>query len=80
LNDCSPVRIAAVILTGSGKFFSFGFDIPEFLAITKEEFTEYLANFTDLYTYLFLYSKPVIAALNGHTMAGGCMLALACDH
>lgn len=73
-------EVTAVILTGSGKFFSFGFDIPEFLAFSKEQFAEYLANFTDLYTYLFLYPKPVVAALNGHTMAGGCMLALACDH
>jgi Delta3-Delta2-enoyl-CoA isomerase len=72
--------VSAIILTGSGKFFSFGFDIPEFLAFSKGQFAEYLANFTDLYTYLFLYPKPVVAALNGHTMAGGCMLALACDH
>lgn len=72
--------IKAVVLTGSGKFFSFGFDIPEFLSFTKDEFTDYLTNFTDLYTYLFLYPKPVVAALNGHTIAGGCMLALACDH
>ena len=69
----------AVILTGQGKFFSFGFDIPEFLSFSKEEFTDYLINFTNLYTYLFTFPKPVVAALNGHTMAGGCMLALACD-
>jgi len=71
--------LRAIILTGRGKFFSFGFDIPEFLSFTKAEFTDYLIHFTDLYTYLFLYPKPVVAALNGHTVAGGCMLALACD-
>jgi enoyl-CoA hydratase/carnithine racemase len=76
----SDHEVESIILTGSGKFFSFGFDIPEFLSFTKEQFTEFLASFTDLYAYLFLYPKPVVAALNGHTIAGGCMLALACDH
>ncbi len=71
--------VTSVILTGQGSFFSFGFDIPEFLSFDKEAFTAYLTNFTSLYTYLFLYPKPVVAALNGHTIAGGCMLALACD-
>jgi enoyl-CoA hydratase len=69
-----------VVLTGAGKFFSFGFDVPEFLSFTKSEFTAFLTRFTDLYAYLFRYPKPVIAALNGHTIAGGCMLAIACDH
>src|SRR5215467_6124513 len=76
----SDREVRSVVLTGSGKFFSFGFDIPEFLSFTKEQFTDYLINFTDLYRYLFLYPKPVVAALNGHTIAGGCMLALACDY
>ncbi len=71
--------IKAVVFTGYGKFFSFGFDIPEFLSFSKKDFTNYLINFTDLYTYLFQYPKLVVAALNGHTIAGGCMLALACD-
>jgi Delta3-Delta2-enoyl-CoA isomerase len=72
--------LRAVILTGEGSFFSFGFDIPEFLSYPKEAFTRYLLKFTGLYTYLFTFPKPIIAALNGHTVAGGCMLATACDY
>jgi len=72
--------INAIIITGQGNFFSFGFDIPEFLSYSKKEFTNFLYQFTDLYTYIFSYSKPILAALNGHTIAGGCMLALACDY
>lgn len=70
----------AVILTGEGKFFSFGFDIPEFLSYSKGEFTRYLTKFTALYRRIFIFPKPVVAALNGHAVAGACMLATACDH
>lgn len=81
LKDCeSDPEITAIILTGTGSFFSFGFDVPEFLSASKRQFIDYLMSFTDLYTYIFQYPKPVIAALNGHTIAGGCMLALACDY
>lgn len=69
----------AVVLTGRGAFFSFGFDIPGFLDYSKEAFTGYLTRFTDLCRALFLYPKPVVAAINGHAVAGGCMLATACD-
>ena len=72
-------KVRAIILTGRTKFFSFGFDIPEFVNYPKERFTDFVVNFTNLYSYLFLYPKPVVAALNGHTIAAGCMLALACD-
>jgi enoyl-CoA hydratase/carnithine racemase len=76
----AEASVRGVILTGAGKFFSFGFDVPELLSFSKERFTAYLGSFTDLYDYLFLYPKPLVAALNGHAVAGGCMLALACDH
>jgi enoyl-CoA hydratase/carnithine racemase len=69
-----------VILTGHGKFFTFGFDIPSLLSYRKETFTLFLTKFTDLYSNLYLYPKPVVAAINGHAVAGGCMLALACDY
>jgi enoyl-CoA hydratase/carnithine racemase len=72
--------VRAVVLIGQGKFFSFGFDIPEFLDYSQEDFEAYLSDFTDLYSRIFLFPKPVIAALNGHAIAGGCMIALACDY
>jgi enoyl-CoA hydratase/carnithine racemase len=72
--------VRAVILTGTGKFFTFGFDIPEFLSYSKESFSRYLKKFAGLYTYMFTFPKPIIAALNGHTIAGGCMIATACDY
>ncbi|MBI4966349.1 MAG: enoyl-CoA hydratase/isomerase family protein [Desulfomonile tiedjei] len=69
-----------VILTGAGKFFSFGFDIPHFMDHSRDQFTAYLTKFTEFYTDLFMFPKPVVAALNGHTMAGGCIIATACDY
>jgi Delta3-Delta2-enoyl-CoA isomerase len=70
----------AIVLTGTGKFFSFGFDIPEFLPCPREEFAAFVTGFAALYREIFALSKPTVAAVNGHAVAGGCMLALACDH
>ncbi len=84
LSDCfrtlaEDSRVRGVVFTGTGKFFSFGFDIPEFLDHSQEAFLAWLRKFSALYRDLFAYPKPIVAALNGHAVAGGCMLALACD-
>ena len=55
-------RVRGILLTGSGKFFSFGFDIPEFMGTSREAFTRYLEKFTALYRDLFAHPKPVVAA------------------
>jgi len=78
LADDPSVKV--VVLTGSGKFFSFGFDIPEFNSYSREAFTSFLIKFTQLYHELFIFPKPVIAAINGHCIASGAMLACACDY
>jgi enoyl-CoA hydratase/carnithine racemase len=78
LKDDDGVR--AVVLTGNDKFFSFGLDIPELYDYTKEGFHRFLVKFTGLYTSIFQFPKPVIASIGGHAIAGGCMLALACDY
>ena len=49
------------------------------MSYSKDDFIRYLKKFANFYSYLFLFPKPVIAALNGHTIAAGCMLANACD-
>jgi 3,2-trans-enoyl-CoA isomerase len=71
--------VTALVLTGHGKFFSFGLDVPELYDLPSEDFTSFVRSFTGIYTLLYAYPKPVIAALNGHAIAGGCMLALAGD-
>jgi len=69
----------AVVLTGQGAFFSFGLDVPELYPLPPESFASFLTSFTRLYRDLYVFPKPVVAAVNGHAIAGGCMLALACD-
>jgi enoyl-CoA hydratase/carnithine racemase len=78
LENSAGVR--AIILTGAGKFFSFGFDVPEFISFDRDTFRVFLNAITALKLRLFLYSKPVIVAVNGHATGGGCMLVIPCDY
>ena len=52
-------QVRGTVLSGSGKFFSFGFDIPRFLGDSKEAFSSFLTRFTTLYRDLFSHPKPL---------------------
>lgn len=85
LNSCfkelsKDKEVRAVILRGEGSFFSFGFDVPGFMDYKKKAFERYVRKFSSLTQRIFLFPKPVIAGLNGHTVAGGAILALCCDY
>jgi len=75
--DAADVR--AVVLTGTGRFFSAGLDLPEIVTYRGADTTEFMARFDDGYTALFALEKPVVAAVNGHAIAGGAVLAATAD-
>ena len=69
----------ALVLTGTGSMFSAGVDLFRVL----EEGAPYLARFLPVLSStirrLFTFPRPIVAAVNGHAIAGGCVLAAACD-
>lgn len=71
-------KIKAILLTGSEKAFAAGADIKEMALLTFSEAytTSFINSWSDLTTFL---TKPIIAAVSGHALGGGCELALMAD-
>lgn len=68
-----------IILTGDGeKAFVAGADIKELSALTQEQALAFSQNGQRLFKLLEDCPKPVIAAINGYALGGGCELAMAC--
>lgn len=74
-NACS-----ALVLTGTGSSFSAGVDLFRVLDGGTEYLDRFLPAMESLFLTLLTFPKPVVAAVNGHAIAGGCILAAACDH
>ena len=69
----------AIVLTGQGKIFCAGVDLPRLLEGGVDYVRQFLPVLDDLLETLFFCRKPVVAAVNGHAIAGGCLLACAAD-
>ncbi len=69
-----------LLLVGAGDAFSAGLDLKEVASLDVPSMERFLRNLQDLLLELFLYPGPTVACVNGHAIAGGCLLALACDH
>ncbi|HBV89335.1 MAG TPA: enoyl-CoA hydratase [Desulfosporosinus sp.] len=73
-------EIRALVITGAGpKFFIAGADIKDFPNQMEKGPRENATIYKDMFTYLEETPIPVIAALNGLALGGGCELVLACD-
>ena len=71
---------APVLLTGSGDAFSAGLNLVEIAAFDEPGMRAYLELLEETIRALFLYPGPVVAFVNGHAIAGGCIFTLCCDH
>jgi enoyl-CoA hydratase len=69
----------AIVLTGQGKMFSAGVDLKRLSAGGTDYVRAFLPALHKLYDSVFFHPKPVIAAINGHAIAGGAVLAACAD-
>ena len=75
----SDKQIKVLIITGEGKAFVAGADISEMKNFTSEEGRKFGELGSSVFRKIELLDKPVIAAVNGFALGGGCELAMSCD-
>ncbi len=70
---------SAIVLTGSGRAFSAGVDLWRIVDGGADYVRRFLPALSAAFLAVFTSGKPVVAAVNGHAIAGGAIFACACD-
>jgi 3,2-trans-enoyl-CoA isomerase len=73
-------HIGGLILTGKEGFFSSGIDLIEAYDYDEVQSREFWMDFLAMQNTLAAFSKPMVAAISGHSPAGGCVMAICCDY
>ncbi|HYK39197.1 MAG TPA: enoyl-CoA hydratase/isomerase family protein, partial [Candidatus Eremiobacteraceae bacterium] len=82
LDEIEKTRTRVVLMTGAGSAFCAGMDLDMLSAIaqqTPQENQEDSRRMARLFRRIWSFPKPLIAAVNGHALAGGCGIATLCD-
>jgi enoyl-CoA hydratase len=78
--DLAAAGNAPLLLSGAGNVFSAGLDLEEAASLDPPRARALLDALEGVVERLFLHPAPTVALVNGHAIAGGCVLALCCDH
>jgi len=77
----SEFRLRGLVFTSANeKFFSIGFNLPELIELPEKDLRTFYISFNRMCLELFTFPRPTLAAISGHAIAGGCILALCCDY
>jgi enoyl-CoA hydratase len=68
------------LVRGEGDAFSAGLNLLEIAQLDEEGLDRFLSTLEDLLYALYNYPGPTVALVNGHAIAGGCLVAMCCDH
>jgi enoyl-CoA hydratase len=68
-----------VVITGDGSAFSAGLALPDLIDLDRPAMADAIGTFEDTMRRVLTCPLPTVAAINGHAIAGGCVLALMCD-
>jgi len=79
LDEVEDSDARAVVLTAAGRVFSAGVDLQQVLDGGTDYVERLIPALASAFVRLFAYPRPVVAAVNGPAVAGGCILACACD-
>ena len=79
LDEALGARARALVITGYEGFFSAGLDLPALDALDEQGMGSFMSGFSRTMLRIFELPLPVVAAVNGHAIAGGCVLALQAD-
>ena len=72
--------VRGIVLTGNGRVFSAGVDLRRIVDGDAEYSETFLRRLAHCFLVIFQSPKPIVAAVDGHAIAGGAVLASACDH
>jgi len=79
LVEALRAEAAPTVLTGEGKIFSAGLNLTELDPLGRPAMEEFVERFSQVMLEALAAPFPLVAAVNGHAVAGGCVLAMACD-
>ena len=80
LDEVEKSDVRALIVTGENNVFSAGADLFRVLEAERDDIDRGIATMSNLFSRLFTFPKPTVAAVNGHAIAGGSVLTCACDY